>query len=94
MGIIKNVTELDSEFVTRLDNRLEKIEGALQNFKLLEKPEFLTSEEFMSRIKVSRWKLDILISQGILKHRKIGRKLYINASEVDRYFAGEMKIDK
>lgn len=91
--MVKHVTEVDSAFMNRLDSTLQKIEGALQNIKVLEKPEYLTSEEFMGKIKVSRWKLDILISQGILRHKKIGRKLYIPSTEVDRYFAGEMNLE-
>lgn len=58
----------------------------------VQKDDFLTSDEFMKRTKIGRWKFSILISNGLLKYRKIGRKYYIPIDQVRKYFDGEIVI--
>jgi len=92
--MVKQVTEVDPEFLSSIDNKMETILSLLKKEKLPTKAEFLTAQEFMDLIKVSRWKLDMLISQGLLDHKKIGRKIYVHVNQVDRFFKGEMQLDK
>lgn len=53
--------------------------------------EYLTSKEFMERIKIARSKFDELVADGKVKtvRPKGGRKIYVPVSEVARYFEGE-----
>lgn len=88
--MIKHVTEVDSEFINRLDSKLERIERALENHKMIPQKNMLTSDEFMARIKMSRWKFRWLLSEGKMKFKKIGRKYFIPESEVSRFFDGEL----
>ncbi len=92
--MVKHVYEVPEEFLNRFDSRLGKIEGALQKINALERPEEFTPKEFMSRIKISRSQLEIFMNLGLIKYKKIGRKIYIPDTEVERYFAGEIKLSK
>jgi len=47
---------------------------------------FITSSEFMEAVKIRRWKFDQLIGQNKIKAIKKERKIYVLATEVDRYF--------
>jgi hypothetical protein len=47
---------------------------------------FLTALEFMSAVKIKRWKFDQLISANKIKAVKKKRKIYVPVSEVERYF--------
>lgn len=93
MGVIKTVVEIDQDLLSRIDSSLLEIKRGLQNANFVPNDEFLTSEEFMAKVKVSRWKFDLLIKSGKLQHKKIGRKYYIPANQVTRYFAGELTLD-
>lgn len=90
----QHFTIADPDFLSRLDNKLDTLLEAFQNIKAIPPvhDQHLVTEEFMQRTKISRWKLNILLSQGLLKHKKIGRKIYIEAGEVKRYFNGELQI--
>ncbi|KYG83952.1 hypothetical protein AWW67_02205 [Roseivirga seohaensis] len=56
-----------------------------------DRSEYLTSKEFMERIKIARSKFDELVADGKVKTVRPngGRKIYVPASEVARYFEGE-----
>jgi excisionase family DNA binding protein len=84
----------DPEFLSRLESDLQIIKAGLQSLKVIPMEEFLTADEFMERVKISRWKFDALIRDGLLKYKKIGRKYYIPIDQVAKYFAGEMNIEK
>lgn len=90
---MKTVVEIDPELLSRIDNSLLEIRRGLQNANFVPNEEFLTSDEFMEKIKVSRWKFDLLIRSGRLQFKKIGRKYYIPLNQVARYFAGELSLD-
>lgn len=93
---VKQVVELDLEFIVRLEDKIERIESALMNMDILSKPrpeeKFITPNDWCKRCKVSRWKYDQLMTQGLLRGKRIGRKFYIEIGEVDRFFAGELKL--
>ena len=88
------MTIADPEFLSRLDKSLQEIKQGLQSMKALPQDEFLTADEYMARIKVSRWKFDALIRDGLLEYKKIGRKFYIPANQVIKYFNGEMNLPR
>jgi hypothetical protein len=88
--MIKQVTEIDSAFLSKLDSSLEEIKRGLKNMNAIPEKEYLTANEFMDKIKISRWKFDLFIKDGVLEYRKIGRKYYVPQSQVVKYFAGEM----
>jgi excisionase family DNA binding protein len=88
----KTVIELPVERFEQLEETSQKILNALQNFKILPKPDYFTVEEFCEKIKASRWKFEKLRSEHGLKTFKRGRKIYIPAEEVDRYFENNLVI--
>lgn len=90
--MIKQVVELDSDFVSRLEKDILEIKSSLYRINALERPDYLTPKEFMAKVKIGRTYFDILVAQGILRFKKIGRKIYIPTSEVDRFFTGELTI--
>ncbi len=50
-------------------------------------PSHITAKEYMSAVKICRSKFDQLVSANKIKTVKKKRKIYLPASEVDRYFA-------
>lgn len=86
------MTIADPEFLSRLDSDLQEIKRGLQNFKVIPQDEFLTADEFMQKVKVSRWKFDAMVKEGLLQYKKIGRKFYIPSNQVTKYFSGEMVL--
>ncbi len=46
----------------------------------------ITANEFMAAVRISRTKFDQLVSSSKIRIIKKRRKIYIPASEVDRYF--------
>jgi len=55
------------------------------------KSEYLTTKEFMARVKIARSKFDELVTDGKIKTVRPngGRKIYVPVTEVARYFEGE-----
>ena len=90
--MIKQVTEIDSEFLNRLDSTMQEIKRGLQNIRAIPQNDYLTADEYMAKIKVSRWKFDALIKEGLLEYKKVGRKFYIPLNQVTKYFNGEMNL--
>lgn len=89
--LVRQVVELPYEEFNRLVQTQQQILKVLENLKLTAPPEFLTTEEFMAEVKISRWKFDALRADGKLHVIRRSRKLYVNRQEVARYFAGEME---
>ena len=50
-------------------------------------PSHITAKEYMSAVKICRSKFDQLVAANKIKTIKKKRKIYLPASEVDRYFA-------
>ncbi len=49
-------------------------------------PSYLTAKEYMSAVKICRSKFDQLIAGNKIKTIKKRRKIYVPASEIERYF--------
>lgn len=88
------LTIADPEFLSRLETSLQEIKQGLQNIKAIPQDEYLTPDEFMAKVKFSRWKFDLLIKEGLLQYKKVGRKFYIPANQVEKYFNGEMNLPR
>ncbi|SMD32564.1 hypothetical protein SAMN04488029_0911 [Reichenbachiella faecimaris] len=86
---VKQIIELPSERFEEFIENQNKILGALENLKMVPRPEFLTASEFMFQAKIGRWKFDQLRDQNRIKVIRRGKKLYVPESEVNRYFLEE-----
>jgi hypothetical protein len=79
-----------------IDSKFDTVISALSNLDILSRPrieeKYITTSEWMARCKVSRWKYDVLRSKNLLRGKTIGRKFYVEISEVERFFAGELKL--
>jgi hypothetical protein len=69
----------------------QKIIGALEGVRLLNRTEYLTAQEFMDAVKIKRWKFNQLRDDGDIQVIQKGKKLYVSSTEVRRYFQGEME---
>lgn len=75
--------------------KIDRLESAMEAMKLISSTEeWLTVDEFLTKTKVSRWTFHAWRDLGILKMNKLGRKWYIHAGEVRRYFEGELTNTK
>jgi thiaminase len=50
----------------------------------------ITAKEFMDAVRIKRTKFDQLVQTNKIKSIKKGRKIYVPASEVERYFNDPM----
>lgn len=71
-GIIKG----QKDIINKIDE--------LQNQK--SEAEFLTVKEFMAKVKIGRSKFDQLIAENAINYIRKGRKIYVPAREIKRYF--------
>ena len=74
--------------------KLDQIEKALEILKVKDPTEWLLVDEFLEKIKASRWMFEAWKEAGRLNIRKIGRKWYVHPEEVRRYFDGELTIQE
>lgn len=86
---VKQIIELPSEKFDEFINNQERILGALENLKVIPRPEFLTASEFMVQAKIGRWKFNQLRESNRIRVIQRGKKLYVPESEVNRYFLEE-----
>jgi hypothetical protein len=89
-----NITMIPTEKLEKLDliyQRQEEILKALESKNLIKPSEHLLIEEFLIQTKMSRSKFERLRSNGNLLSKKLGRIIYVPATEVQRYFRGEIK---
>ena len=93
-GSSKTVVEVDADFLSSIDSKLDDIRKGLQNISAIPTDEFLTADEFMTKCKISRWKFNAMISEGLLEYKKLSRKFYIPISQIARYFSGEFELKK
>ncbi|MEQ6118570.1 hypothetical protein [Reichenbachiella sp. MALMAid0571] len=88
----KSVEELPlKEELRQLKNNQERILGALESYKIIQPPEYFTVSEFMEKAMMGRWKFNQLRSNNTIKVIQRGKKLFVPATEVRRYFEGEME---
>ena len=93
--VIKQVVELPLERLDRLEGLIEStqnmISGALEDIGKVSTPLYLTANEYMAEIKVKRWKFNQLKDSNKIKVIQRGNKLYVPATEVRRYFEGDLE---
>ncbi len=73
------------EEIRKIIARLDEIKFALSTERRVG-ARFITASEFMESVKIGRWKFDQLIRLNKIKTIKKERKIYVLATEVDRYF--------
>lgn len=88
------ITVADPDFLERLDSRLERIEARLTNLNILPQEEMLTRDQFMKKVNIGKTKFFLLLASGLLETTKIGRKIYVPKTQVDKYFSGGMNLGK
>lgn len=49
-------------------------------------PEYVTAKEFMAAIRIKRTKFDQLVASGRIRIIKKRHKIYLPATEIERYF--------
>ncbi len=89
---LKMEVKVDPEFLRMIGTKLEKIEESLIGLKAIKPPEYYTPNEFIKKTGISRWQLSMFQNAGLIKINRVGRKVYINESELARYFAGEITL--
>lgn len=86
-----NLVMIPQEELTNLKLTQQEILKQLQKLQSLNSPTVLnkhiTAIEFMKAVSICRSKFDQLVSQNKIRTIKKKRKIYVPASEVDRYFS-------
>ncbi len=81
---------IPAETLQKLQATLEEILKRLIDKPAADKPnpqpKFLTALQFMEAIDIKRTKFDELVKSGKIKIIKKKRKIYVPATEVERYF--------
>jgi excisionase family DNA binding protein len=90
---------MDNELITRdneqviaflkaIDRMLEKIEGALGNYRpVLQGERYLTDKELSERLKVSRRALQDYRNEGRIPYYQLGGKILYRESEIEKLLA-------
>jgi len=84
--------KVPSEDLASIMDEIRKMTAKLDEIKFAMSTErrvgarFITASEFMEAVKIKRWKFDQLIGQNKIRTIKKERKIYVLATEVDRYF--------
>ena len=73
------------EDIRKIITKLDEIKFALSTERRVG-ARFITASEFMELVRIGRWKFDQLIRLNKIKTIKKERKIYVLATEVDRYF--------
>ncbi len=73
------------EDIRKIITKLDEIKFALSTERRVG-ARFITAFEFMESVRIGRWKFDQLIRLNKIKTIKKERKIYVLATEVDRYF--------
>lgn len=73
---LESIKKGQKEIINKIDE--------LQNKKT--EAEYLTVKEFLVKVKIGRSKFDQLIAENAINYVRKGRKIYVPASEVKRYF--------
>lgn len=90
----KTQSELPSVFlvladlVKQMNENQRAIMDKLQNINSGANPlsEYITATEFMDAVRIRRSKFDELRQRNLIKTLEKGRRIYVPASEVRRYF--------
>jgi hypothetical protein len=90
----KVFVQLPQSVFEELVTGIRKIERSLEHLKVISPTEWLSVEEFLTKTKVSRFKFECWKSAGVLNIRKIGRKIYVDPKDVQRFFDNELQVPK
>jgi len=78
-GIKKNQNEI-AEKLQRLSEKLEKHNSELPQ-------DYITALQFRKAVHIGQWKFDQLVNSNLIKTIKKKRKIYVPATEVQRFFS-------
>lgn len=67
-----SIVMLSSDIITDLQENQERILNALEKFKMVDAPEYLTAQEFMDKLKICRATFDQLRNDNKIKVVKKG----------------------
>jgi len=87
------IVKIPDDQLDSLKSELQKIVSTLEQIKVALSTErrvgarFITAAEFMEAVKIKRWKFDQLIASNNIHTLKKKRKVYVLATEVERYFS-------
>jgi hypothetical protein len=86
-----NLVMIPEEELANIKRSQVEILAQLKNLKISSStkdgfPKHITAKEYMAAVKICRSKFDQLVSTNKIKTIKKKRKIYLPASEVDRYF--------
>ncbi len=86
-----NLVMIPEDELASLKTSQAEILAQLKNIKTFSStkevfPNHITAKEYMTAVKICRSKFDQLVSTNKIKTIKKKRKIYLPASEVDRYF--------
>lgn len=73
------------EDIRRIAERLEQMNVSSRGSVPIKSP-YITAKEFMAAVRICRSNFDKLVSRRKIMTIKKGRKVYVVASEVERYF--------
>lgn len=80
---------LPSSVLDKLQDTQDQILESLDRLRIKNsEEEYITAQEFMDRVKISRATFDEKRLNNEIKVIKKGRKLYLNAGSVKKYFEG------
>ena len=79
-----NEWQLLKKTVTEISEKVNAL-PVQQNLKAVSSP-YITAREFMAAVRICRSNFDKLVNKGKIMTLKKGRKVYVVASEVERYF--------
>ncbi len=75
------------EIKKRLEEIRQKLESpVVQKVNTHVVSPYITAKEFMAAVRICRSNFDKLVNRGKIKTLKKGRKVYVLATEVGRYF--------
>lgn len=75
-----------SALTTKQEEILSTLKRIEENKKIEVISSYVTAIEFMSAVRICRSKFDSLVEENKIKTIKKGRKIYVPASEIERYF--------
>lgn len=80
---------IPTEELTELKNNIKEILKQVEFGKPANQvqSQYVTAIEFMDAVRIRRSKFDILVSMNTIKTITKGRKIYVAASEIARYFS-------
>lgn len=82
----KIIIQVPEERLAALEAGQNQIIDALRQFKAVPPQEYLTVAEFMEACKISRWTFNLLREKNKIKVIQKSRKLYVPATEVNKFF--------